>query len=410
MFMKNKLVKMGTLLPLFFCQPNFAAGNDFFQVNTTGTVLQIKTTKINRDYPDAGIKINTPGYSFTGVGTTCTPQNNGFCLFSVGDKSPASMVINGPRGVLNATLCLYGRGPLSCQNYDISMPKMPRFAYVADVGRDNLIRCNVVGATQELTDCAELPGVGTSPNDITFNKAGTFAYVQNGFNVDVCRVNPLTGDFSNCITTPTGVAFSDSIALNPAGTLAYMPDGVADIIECIVNPITGLLSSCGSAGSGFTASTIGTIFNPAGTFVNIGDFNAGVSTVSLCSVNTITGALSACSSNGSGFNGPNGFALNTAATFLYVANFAQPGINAISLCQFNASTGALSSCAPTGDYAFSEASNIALNAAAPFAYITDFGNSSVIKCNVNTGTGAFSGCAPTGGFFFGIPAGIALYT
>lgn len=101
-----------------------AAGGTFFNVTLSGMELSIHTTVPNHFYPIAGIKINTPGYVLTGIGSQCTPASNGYCLFSVSDDMPATMSLSGPiesTKNINITLCLNGRGALSCQNYTLSL-------------------------------------------------------------------------------------------------------------------------------------------------------------------------------------------------------------------------------------------------------------------------------------------------
>ncbi|OGT46410.1 MAG: hypothetical protein A3E83_06425 [Gammaproteobacteria bacterium RIFCSPHIGHO2_12_FULL_41_20] len=52
--------------------------------------LNISTTIPNRNYPFVGIKIITPGYTLTG----CTPNNNGYCLFSISSATPTNVVVS----------------------------------------------------------------------------------------------------------------------------------------------------------------------------------------------------------------------------------------------------------------------------------------------------------------------------
>ena len=51
--------------------------------------LNISTTIPHHIYPTAGIKVNTPGYTLSG----CTPNNNGYCLFSVSNTSPVKIML-----------------------------------------------------------------------------------------------------------------------------------------------------------------------------------------------------------------------------------------------------------------------------------------------------------------------------
>jgi len=54
-------------------------------------------------YPAAGIKINTPGYTPSG----CTPNSNGYCLFTVSQSQPANITVS----VNNIVPLLVNKGP-----------------------------------------------------------------------------------------------------------------------------------------------------------------------------------------------------------------------------------------------------------------------------------------------------------
>ena len=66
--------------------------------NVSALTLSIITSAPNHVYPLAGIKINTPGYSLGNLGLDCTPSGNGYCLFSVSNKQPATISISGASG------------------------------------------------------------------------------------------------------------------------------------------------------------------------------------------------------------------------------------------------------------------------------------------------------------------------
>lgn len=55
--------------------------------NVTALDLKITTTIPNHVYPFAGIRINTPNRIVTRSGLDCTPAANGFCLFTVSNRS-----------------------------------------------------------------------------------------------------------------------------------------------------------------------------------------------------------------------------------------------------------------------------------------------------------------------------------
>lgn len=59
--------------------------------NVPALDLQITTTIPNHVYSFAGIRINTPNRLVTRSGLDCTPDSNGFCLFTVSNSSPKTM-------------------------------------------------------------------------------------------------------------------------------------------------------------------------------------------------------------------------------------------------------------------------------------------------------------------------------
>ena len=61
--------------------------------NVAALNLSLTTTTPNHFYPAAGIKINTPGYSITNAGLTCTPSTSGYCVFSVSNTQAKALTI-----------------------------------------------------------------------------------------------------------------------------------------------------------------------------------------------------------------------------------------------------------------------------------------------------------------------------
>lgn len=119
--MKRNFIKACIVLLVLMCETGFAASGLFFNVSASGLNLTIRTTIPSHTYPAAGIKINTPGYALANASPGCTMSPNGYCLFSVSDTVPASINISGPSGTVKLTLCLDGKGPLSCQNYSLTV-------------------------------------------------------------------------------------------------------------------------------------------------------------------------------------------------------------------------------------------------------------------------------------------------
>jgi hypothetical protein len=123
--MKRSLIKFAVALGVVFIQGTANAGTgNLFNVTATGTLgninmtlcldatsqlscqnytasasdLSITTTIPNHTYPNAGIKVTTPGYALSG----CTTLSNGFCQFSVSNSTPKNITI-GPATLYGVT-------------------------------------------------------------------------------------------------------------------------------------------------------------------------------------------------------------------------------------------------------------------------------------------------------------------
>lgn len=401
--MKRIFIKAIALFIFLQSQIGFAGSGLFFNTNTAGSVLNLTTTIPHHSYPNAGIKINTPGYSLT----SCRTTGNGFCLFSVSDTMPASLLVNGPKGMPNVTLCLEGRGPLSCQDYAVSITgsSTPRFAYISDAGATDLFQCSL-DASGAITSCANIsisPGSFPTSN-VAFNTAGTLAYVGATDNVYVCNVDTTTGNFSNCTATGSGFNFVTSIALNPLNTFAYVSSFVsAEVIKCSVDQTTGALNNCAPTGSGFVQPT-GITLNSTGTFAYVGSNSSFALT--LCTVDATTGDFNSCgSASNFFFSRPTWAALAPLGSTAYIVN---EGDSTLLQCRVSATTGFIPGCTTTGDFAFDVPYAMAINSTGTTVYVTN-GFSNVVKCSVNAVTGALSGCAITGPSFSNAE-GITLYS
>lgn len=411
--MKRIFIRLATLFVLLLSQQIFAGTGLFFNLSTSGSLMNLRTTIPHHFYPNAGIKFNTPGYKLT----SCRAGAPGYCLFSVSDTQPASLLVSGPRGTASATLCLQGKeGPLSCQIYQAAFSTgTPRFAFIGNnatqVPSNNFHQCGIDPTTGNFTTCTDVP-FGDFPLDFAFNSAGTFAYVSTALDtgsggVYLCNVDPATGIFSGCATTGSGLGtFSPSVALNPAGTFAYVSDaGGNQVSKCDVDQTTGALSNCAATGSGFN-QPFGITINPAGTFAYIGSaFFAG--NLSVCAIDQGTGDLINCDTTDSGLDAPLWVAINPQGTLAYVVQDGSS--NNIQLCRIDPTTGTLLSCFVTGDYSFSSPLAIEMNSAGTAVYVSDNSTENVIRCSVNQANGTLSGCAITGPTLAGA-YGIGLYS
>jgi len=400
--MKRIYFVINLVIGVFSYQNCFAVGS-LFNVSPSGQNQVITTNIPNHFYPNAGIKVTSPNFSLKNVGTQCSMLGNGYCLFPVSDTSPATITLQALSQGATAKyiLCLNGKGPISCQNYTtISSPK---FAYAGNYTNDNLAICNVDSGTGELSNCGTTGDNLARPIEVTFNSAGTLAYVPNfDANVSLCNVDSNTGAISGCATTGDAISSPTWVTLNAAGNLAYISDYSDSLIYlCSVDPNTGALSAtCNTTGSGVT-SPQQIVINNAGTFAYIGNFQSGVLT--LCQIDG-GGNLINCGSAGPSFSSTPGVALSPDGNYAYVAD---ESASVVYQCAVNSGTGALSGCHSTGSN-FDGPDSIAINAAGTLAYVANYADDSVTKCSIDS-SGAFHSCNTTGSGFVHFVAGITLY-
>lgn len=114
----KKIFSILSLLVITSFSSSILAAGAFFTVSVSGSTITITPT-VSFTYPQAGIKINTSGYSINNIGTDCTLLSNGYCSFSASPSSSKSLTISGT-GTFSATLCLNANGLLQCQNYSIT--------------------------------------------------------------------------------------------------------------------------------------------------------------------------------------------------------------------------------------------------------------------------------------------------
>lgn len=395
---------------LFLSTTSFAATGAFFNVTSSGQIVTISTTVPNHIYPNAGIKVNSSGHNLVSAG--CTPYGNGYCLFSVSNTSPKTLTISGSAGKpLNMTLCLNGKGPLTCQEYSI----VENFAYVGnEAGSPTSISLCMVSNTGAFSNCQPTPTDGTQalldgPQVIALNPAATFAYIPNYNNGTIvqCAINSSTRTLSGCVTTPTdgtqsNLNGSNGITFNADGTRAYISNQFnSNVLLCAVNSSTGALSACNS--TVFVNQPFGVILNSTESFAYI--VSLGSNNVQKCSVSASTGTLSGCESS-QNVPQPQGVTLNQANTIVYVPN----SFGVILFCAVSPQTGAFTICNPTVSVSSAVGFNgpLTLSFSGKWAYVANFG-STVSKCAVSLTTGALSGCGDSGaGAAFNNPVGITL--
>ncbi len=206
----------------------------FFNVASSGSALSINTTIPHHTYPFAGIRINTKGYSLTGIGTQCSNAGNGFCLFSVSDTQPVMISFAGGAGQLSVTLCLNGKGPLSCQNYTLTV-------VTNDCGR---FKTGFTGSWSTVANNPLSSGMGFS-GYLPQGLAATF-YLGRGASFDSFTTNGSGGTYTPLASPPTSFESYGSMAYF-GGSIWTITSGHVIKYDITTNtwttPATGLVSA-----------------------------------------------------------------------------------------------------------------------------------------------------------------------
>ena len=185
------------------------------------------------------------------------------------------------------------------------------YAYVANKGSNTVSKINLTNDTVVAT----IPA-GSGPCDVAINPAGTYAYVTNSGSNTVSKIN--LSDNSIVATITVG-AQPRYIAINPAGTYAYVTNSGSNTVSKI-NLSTDTVTATISVG---LWPQVGGI-DPAGTFAYVANYTSR--TVS--KIDTTSDVVTATISVGAG---PCDVAINPAGTFAYVVNAASGTVSKITL-------------------------------------------------------------------------------
>ena len=403
-------------------QISFANNGSLFDVTSTttqtGAILNITTTIPNHTYSMAGIKLNSSGYSLPNSGTECTKIENGHCFFSINNLTTKTITISGKVGTIDMSLCLNGNGPLSCQNYQVSIS----YAYVAN--DNNKILVCPIHSNGDFGDCFDSGASFSGPNVLTFNTAKTMAYITNydlsfgTSSIQLCTVQPnYTLTSCNTLTNTGSAALSVpfGLVLNRAQTIAYIANGAGSPGQVLVCPINGNHIACensGNTGIPFTYPQ-GIVFNQAQTIAYVTNdgideiYPPHVNAVSVCPI--IAGTFGACIDSGHtgpAFSNPLGIVLNNSGTIAYVTN--TDSTNTVSICPIQ-NDGTFGTCVDSGN-TFNAPIWIVLNGDGTKAYVTNNTTNTVSVCPINS-DGSFGACQNAGnigGIAFSGPEGITL--
>lgn len=353
----------------------------------------------------------------------------------------------GTHAKVNITLCLNGKGPLSCQNYNVSAIKLN----ISTTPANHIypfagIKINTPGYTVANvgTDCTPfntgycLFSTGnTAHKQITIQNNNTHALSLSPATLPPATLNTAynqtliaSGEIGPYIYTVSSSSLPPGLSLTSSGTNAGLISGTPTSNGIYPFTITAADTNSSDSGSkNYTIVVSGSLtLNPSslpagqrGTAYNqtitassgVGPYTFTVASgtlppgLTLSSGGAITGTptnmgtyhftIMATDTN-SADTGSQSYSLVINASFAYVTN---PHNNTVSLCQVNHTSGALSGCTSTGS-GFGSPDYLSLspdNSVPRHAYIANFLNSNIILCTADSITGQLSSCAQTGPSF-----------
>lgn len=345
-----------------------------------------------------------------GGGAAVAPPSNNMPRFAYatnyGDNTVSIYTVNAVTGQLRHNgYVAAGTAPRS-----ITVDPAGKFAYVTNDGSGNISTYAINASNGTLTPVGAAVAAGSNPYSVTIDAAGKFAYVANAGSgsISAYTIDAITGVLTQVIcsggsTTCTGSNFTAGsspvcITLDPSGKFAYVANSVsADVSAYTIDATTGALSSTGAAvptgGSNLRSISI----DPTGRFAYVA--NDGSGNISAFSINSSTGALTRIDAV-PGLGGIENFPAETNPTsvtiapsgkFAYVANFGSDSISAYAI---NNTTGALTMIDQNGPISFggsvwagSKPTSVTIDPSGQFAYVTNFGSSSISTYSIDAGTG-----------------------
>ena len=230
------------------------------------------------------------------------------------------------------------------------------FAYVTNAGENTVSKISL--ATNSVVATIAISAPNNVPSGVAINPAGTFAYVTNFYGT-VSKISLTT---NSVVATITVGGNPQGIAIDPAGTFAYITNasfGTVSKISLTTNSVVATIS--------VGVDPWRLAINPAGTFAYVTSRGSGtVSKISL-TTNSVVATISVGGS-------PYGIAIDPAGTFAYVAE--GENVSKINL----ATDAVVASIAKLPTNSFS----IAINPAGTFAYVSNHSRSTVSRINLAT--------------------------
>lgn len=255
---------------------------------------------------------------------------------------------------------------------------------------------------------------GVSPQSVTVDPSGKFAYVANegcpdlsGGSVSMYTIDPTTGaltSIGSMVAAPVGPDdVPHSVVVDPTGKFAYVAnwsDLTGSVSMYTIYATTGALTSTETiqapcAPSPGSCSPWSVAVDPSGKFLYVANEGGFAPTsVSMYSIDATTGALTSLGLVASGGRARS-VAVHPSGKFAYVTDVSSglPGeSDNVSMYGINTTTGTLTSLGTMTAGAFPSA--IAIDPSGKFAYVTNSNSNNVSMYTINSDTGALTFMGP----------------
>ncbi|RUR05775.1 YncE family protein [Legionella sp. km772] len=371
-------------------------------VSVQGLNLLI-TPKKATNYPLAGIKILSSGYTVSG----CTKKANGYCRFKINKGKTSQLTLSRP-GRVRYIICLNAVNHLQCQNYvSTATGSSASKIYIGSTGSGGtgyVTYCPLINGNIDTDQCklASTALTGTSPYYLSINKSAKKIYITESFGstVRTCSLNSQGAIVAPCsdfagFTTTSGVYY------NPKFNKLYVANTIQNNVSVCTLNANGTIASCSQKTGFLTPSDI--TINDAGTRIYVSNKNDG--SIAICNLNN-AGSITTCpySTAPNSFNNPDGVVINSLTNKIYIANNNSDAISTCSLAA-NGSIN-LASCSLSNPI-FNFPRGLALNAAEKKLYVAEsILNGVIAVCNLSP-AGSIGTCTKlVDGFVF--PTGLTL--
>ena len=310
--------------------------------------------------------------------------------------------------------------PTALSSAGVTTPSIGCAGPIAPGGTCN-ITINATGSTSAVTSTSVEVQATNSNATATATTSALVAIngtVSLSLSPSSLVIYPNTSSTASMTITNNGTLTANDVSANFEGTALYgnvtatscssISPGGTCVMTFTANTATVSATSFPISSSSPVVETLTGTIELIAQYIYFSNDSSSSPLVSVCEVNSTTGAVSGCSdvlNDLSLIYGPWGMALNSSATSLYIANiYPISGVFGVTQCTIDADSGGLSSCSLLTDPTFSYPTGVYINTAGTYAYVVNYGNSSVSICPINS-NGSFSTCqayfpAPSTGFTY----------